>query len=139
MLRPRIDATWKKLLLANYPVDTHLLDPYLPHATEHVLLDQKAYVSLVGFLFLDVKLMGIKMPMHSNFVEINLRFYVRRRFENDWRYGVVFIREYVSLPMVSFIANKIARENYNTIPVKHKRTMEEDSLSMEYRWKKEKW
>ncbi len=139
MLKPRIDAKWKKLLLANYPVDTHLLDPYLPYGTEHALLDQKSYISLVGFLFLDVKLMGIKIPFHVNFVEVNLRFYVRRRFENEWRYGVVFIREFVALPMVSFIANTVARENYESVPMRHMMSSGKDTLTVEYSWQKEEW
>lgn len=139
MLKPRIDAKWKKLLLANYPVETHILDPYLPYCTEHVYRNGKSYVSLVGFLFLDTKLMGIGFPFHTNFVEVNLRFYVRRTFENEWRYGVVFIREFVSLPMVSFIAKNVAHENYETVPMKQKMTSEGESRSLEYSWKKEGW
>src|SRR5687768_9318119 len=101
MIRPAIDAKWKKLLLINYPVEPGLLKPSLPYQTEFALWYNTCYVSLVGFLFLDVKIGGIPIPLHTNFVEINLRFYVRRGIKNEWRYGVVFLKEIVALPAVS--------------------------------------
>ena len=105
MIRPSIDAKWKKLLLVNYPIDKAYLEPFLPYHTEFALWNNACYVSLVGFLFLDVKIGGIPVPLHTNFVEINLRFYVRRKIKDEWRYGVVFLKEIVALPAVTFIAN----------------------------------
>lgn len=134
-----ISADWRKLLLANYEVDPKLLQPYLPYHTHIALWDDKCYVSLVGFLFLKVKLAGIPVPFHRNFVEINLRFYVRREFQNEWRYGVVFVREIVALPMVSLIAKNIAKENYNTMPVRHRLVKTNDDLFLQYRWKEDEW
>ncbi len=72
-----LQAEWRKLLMANFLVDPELLLPYLPHKTELDLWDGSCYVSLVGFMFLNTKIKGIKVPFHTNFEEVNLRFYVR--------------------------------------------------------------
>jgi len=139
MFQPSINAKWKKLLLVNYPVNKELLEPYLPHHTEFALWNNSCYVSLVGFLFLDVKLGGIPIPMHTNFVEINLRFYVRRRTNDEWRYGVVFLKEIVGLPLVTYVANNFFKEHYDTMPVGYDIARKSDELKVEYRWKKKEW
>ena len=139
MIKPRIDASWKKLLLVNYTIDPVLVRPYVPYNTEIAFYEDKCFISLVGFLFLNVRLMGIPFPFHTNFVEINLRFYVRRKHEDNWRYGVVFIREVVALPIVSLIANEIAGEHYATLPVRHSIIKNADTLTVEYGWKKQQW
>ena len=36
-------------------------------------------VSVVGFRFLDTRVLGVPIPFHRNFEEVNLRFYVRRK------------------------------------------------------------
>ena len=138
MLQPAINAKWKKLLLVNYTVDQNLLLPHVPFHTELALWNGNCYLSLVGFLFLDVNVAGLAIPLHQNFVEINLRFYVRRRYENEWRYGVVFLKEIVALPLVSFVANTFFNEHYETLPVGYKITSSDDNLYVEYNWKKEK-
>src|SRR5688572_10783568 len=134
-----IQADWKKLLMVNYQVDPKLLEPYLPYYTQLALWDNVCYVSLVGFLFLKVRLAGIPIPFHTNFVEVNLRFYVRRQFQDEWRFGVVFIKEIVALPVVSFIAKNVAKENYETMPVRHKLVKAKDDLFLQYRWKEDEW
>ena len=42
--------------------------------------------------------------MHSNFEEVNLRFYVRRQEGSEVRRGVVFIREMVPRRAIAFVA-----------------------------------
>ncbi len=139
MKEPAIRSKWEKLLLVNYPVDKKILEPYLPLHTELAIWKQQCYVSLVGFLFLDVKVKGISIPFHTNFCEINLRMYVRRKFENDWRYGVVFIREVVALPMVTFVANTFFHEPYHTAPMKYEINTHSDSITAKYSWKEKNW
>ncbi|HUR29992.1 MAG TPA: DUF2071 domain-containing protein [Saprospiraceae bacterium] len=139
MLQPSINANWKKLLLVNYPIKKTLLEPFLPQYTEFALWNNSCYISLVGFLFLDVKFAGIEIPLHTNFVEINLRFYVRRRTNNEWKYGVVFLKEIVGLPMVSFVANTFFNEHYETMPVGYNLSRNSEELVLEYRWKKNEW
>jgi len=48
--------------MINYEVDAQILDPYLPPGTELDLWQGKALVSMVGFMFLDTKVLGIKWP-----------------------------------------------------------------------------
>ena len=62
-------------------------------------------------MFLNTKLLGIKIPLHTNFEEVNLRFYVKRFENNTWKRGVVFIKEIVPKPALTFIANNIYNEN----------------------------
>ena len=139
MIEPTIQAKWKKLMMVNYPVDPQILKPYLPYDTELALWNNRSYVSLVGFLFLDVKLGGISVPLHTNFVEINLRFYVRRNYKGEWRYGVVFLKEIVALPMVTFIANTFVNEHYETMIVRHKLSKNQNGIFLNYKWKKKEW
>lgn len=57
-----LKASWNNLFMANYVIDPKVLLPYLPYGTELDLFEGKCYVSLVGFMFLDTKLIGIKFP-----------------------------------------------------------------------------
>jgi uncharacterized protein YqjF (DUF2071 family) len=72
-----LTAEWRKLAIANYSVDPEILKPYLPYKTELDFWNEKCYVSLVGFKFINTKIKGFKIPFHSDFEEVNLRFYVR--------------------------------------------------------------
>ena len=72
-----LTARWKYLLMANYVVDPAVLAPYVPRGTELDYFYGQTYASIVGFRFLDTKLLGIPVPFHRNFAEVNLRFYVR--------------------------------------------------------------
>ncbi|MDH4058870.1 MAG: DUF2071 domain-containing protein [Cyclobacteriaceae bacterium] len=134
-----LQAEWRKLVMANYPVDKKILEPYLPHKTELDVWNGVCYVSLVGFMFLNTKLKSIPVPFHTNFEEVNLRFYVRYNDKGEWKRGVVFIKEIVPKPMLSFVANTIYKESYETMPMGHTWETIESTLRVEYRWKKKKW
>ncbi len=99
-----LTAEWRYLALLNFEVDPAVLAPLLPRETE--LDDSKGrhFISLVGFLFLDTRVLGVPAFLHRDFEEVNLRFYVRRKAGGDTRRGVVFIREMVSLPLVAAAA-----------------------------------
>ena len=132
-------AEWRKLIMANYEIDDSILRKYLPAKTELDVWDNKSYVSLVGFMFLNTRLRGIQIPFHSNFPEVNLRFYVRYKSGNDWKRGVVFINEFVPKFAISFVANNLFKEKYVTYPMKHKWELG-DKLTVGYYWKKNnKW
>lgn len=139
MITPTIRADWRKLLLINYAIDPAILTPYVPFGTEPAFYDDKCFVSLVGFMFQKTRVSGIPVPLHVNFAEINLRFYVRRHNGKEWENGVVFIKEIVSLPMVTFVANTLFKENYETLPVRSKLTQTNVQQMVEYQWKKQKW
>ena len=80
-----LTAEWRDLIMANYEVDSDLLASRVPAGTELDLHDGKCFVSLVGFMFLDTRVMDFLVPFHVNFEEVNLRFYVQRESEGELR------------------------------------------------------
>lgn len=135
-----LTAEWRKLAIANYAIDKNLLTPYLPAGTELDLWNGTCYVSLIGFLFKNVKLLGFSIPFHANFEEVNLRFYVKYNDNGIWKRGVVFIKEIVPKFALSVVANTIYNENYETMPMTHSWSETEDERAVEYRWRcKNEW
>lgn len=134
-----LTAEWKKLIMANYSVDPEMLKPYLPYKTELDYYNGSCYLSLVGFLFQNVKVKGFSIPFHTTFEEVNLRFYVKYKSGEEWKRGVVFIKEFVPKPAVAFIANTLYRENYETVPMKHHWQIDTNQLQIAYEWKKKQW
>lgn len=132
-------AEWRKLAMVNYAVDPALLSPFLPYKTELDLWNSTCYVSLVGFMFVNTRMLGIRIPFHVNFEEINLRFYVRYNDQGKWKRGVVFIKEIVPRAAITFVANTLYGENYETLPTKHSWAIEKDTLTVSYQWKKKLW
>src|SRR5688572_6366156 len=125
--------------MANYAVDANILKPYLPRHTELDHRDGTCYISLVGFMFLDTRLKGIKIPFHTDFEEVNLRFYVRFKEAGEWKRGTVFIKEIVPKPAVTFVANSVYGEKYETRPMKHEWSEDSNSQTISYEWKKKNW
>lgn len=133
-----LKAEWRKLAIANYTIDPKLLEKHLPAGTELDLWNGNCFVSLVGFMFQNTELLGVEIPFHVDFEEINLRFYVKR-YENDkWKRGVVFIKEIVPKPALTFVANTVYNENYETMPMRHLWQVENGTRTVEYRWQKNK-
>jgi uncharacterized protein YqjF (DUF2071 family) len=130
-----LTAAWKKLLLANYPVDAGDLRPLVPARTELDRWEGSTYVSLVGFQFRDVRVRGWRIPYHDHFPEVNLRFYVRCKEEGKWKRGVVFVREIVPLRAVSFVANSLFRERYMTLPMRCEEQVSGGQVEVGYGWK----
>ncbi len=132
-----LKAEWRKLIMFNYAVDPALLQPFVPPHTELDLWNGTCYVSLVGFMFIDTKIKGIKIPFHINFEEVNLRFYVKYNDpEMGIKRGVVFIKEVVPKHMISFVANTLYKEHYITLPMKHTWEITPKELKIEYALKK---
>ena len=135
-----LTAQWNDLILINYVIDPKKIEQYVPKGTELDLWQGKCYISLIGFMFENVKVLGIKVPYHANFEEVNLRFYVKRFENGNWKRGVVFIKEIVPKKAISFVANTLYNEHYATLPMKHTRTEDKDSKFFKYEWKKgDKW
>ncbi|PKA82978.1 hypothetical protein ATE92_1122 [Ulvibacter sp. MAR_2010_11] len=130
-----LNAEWRKLILVNYEVNPSVLKEYVPFGTELDLWNEKCYVSVVGFMFVNTKILGVKIPYHTTFEEVNLRFYVKRKVGDSWRRGVVFIKEIVPKPAITFIANLIYKENYRTLPMKHEWKELPTALEIAYRWR----
>ncbi|MEL7123992.1 MAG: DUF2071 domain-containing protein [Bacteroidota bacterium] len=129
-----LKAEWRKLALANYEVDPNILKPYLPAKTELDTWSDTHYVSLVGFMFVNTKMLGIRIPFHVNFEEVNLRFYVRYQDQNEWKRGVVFIKEIVPKPAITFVANTLYNEHYVTHKMGHLWEDKTDYKRVTYEW-----
>jgi uncharacterized protein YqjF (DUF2071 family) len=133
-----LTANWKNLALFNYEVEREILEKYVPNGTEIDLWNNQCYVSLVGFMFKNTKVLGLKIPFHINFEEINLRFYVKRFENGEWKRGVVFIKEIVPKKAITFIANTLYQEHYETKKMKHKIIENKDTNNFIYQWKNDK-
>ena len=105
--------------MLNYVVDPRLIMPLVPAETEIDFENGETFLSVVGFLFLDTRLLGLPIPLHRDFEEVNLRFYVRRKSADTWRRGVVFIRELVPRRAIALVARTFYGENYVAVPMKH--------------------
>ena len=129
-----LNAEWRKLAIANYAIDPNVLVKYIPPKTELDLWNGICYVSLVGFMFLNTKLLGLPIPFHRNFEEVNLRFYVRYKDRGKWKRGVVFIKEIVPKPALTFVANIIYKEHYQTMKMSHVWEEQASSRTVKYSW-----
>ena len=134
-----LKAEWRKLAIINYEINPETLLKYLPEGTELDFYKGKCYISLVGFMFLNTKLLGLPIPFHRNFEEVNLRFYVKKKENREWKRGVVFIKEIVPKPALSFVSNSVYKENYHTLPMKNLIHYQEDELLIQYSWKDKSW
>lgn len=134
-----LTAEWRKLAMANYAVDPRVLHPFVPRGTEIDIWKGTCYVSLVGFMFLNTRVMGLPIPFHRNFEEVNLRFYVRYRERDVWKRGVVFLREIVPKRALTWVANTLYAENYQTMPMGHSWKTAGEAWEIEYRWKRSTW
>ncbi|MFC3158591.1 hypothetical protein SAMN05443633_11748 [Chryseobacterium arachidis] len=134
-----LKAEWRKLAIINYEINPKILEKYLPKGTELDFYQGKCYVSLVGFMFLNTKLLGLSIPFHRNFEEVNLRFYVKKKEGDEWKRGVVFIKEIVPKPSLSFVANSVYKEHYKTMPMKNKIHQKGEELLIKYSWKDKTW
>ena len=135
-----LTAEWNDLALINYEVDPNILEKYVPAGTELDFFKGKCYLSLIGFMFENVKVLCISVPFHTDFEEVNLRFYVKR-FENGiWKRGAVFIKEIVPKHAITIVANTLYKEHYETMKMRHNIVSNEISKSFHYEWlKNDKW
>lgn len=129
--RPFLRAEWRHLAMLNYDVDPAVVRPLVPPGTELDLFAGRCLVSLVGFLFLRVRVRGLPIPFHTRFEEVNLRVYVRRRVGDEVRRGVVFVRELVPKHAVTLVARTVYGEPYATVPMRHR--VADDALAYEWR------
>jgi len=122
--------------MLNYEIEPAVLAPYVPLGTELDLWNGKHLVSVVGFMFLNTRVFRIPIPFHRNFEEVNLRIYVRRKAEDSWRRGVVFIKEIVPRMAIALTARKLYNEPYPALPMAHRIELESGSVkSAKYAWR----
>ena len=135
MTKTFLTAHWEDLVMANYSVPPEILLHYLPKGVSLDLYEDKAYVSLVGFMFKKTRLFGVPIPFMGTFEEINLRFYVKRNEGDTLKRGVVFINETVPFQAVAYLANKLYKEHYISIPTKSQISQTEEIKNICYQWK----
>jgi uncharacterized protein YqjF (DUF2071 family) len=121
--------------MLNYRVAPELLVPLVPRGTELDLWNGDAYVSVVGFLFANTRVLGVHVPLHRTFEEINLRFYVRREIGGETRRAVTFIREIVPRRAIAVVARAIYNEPYQTLSMRHHVRATPEETVADYEWK----
>ena len=131
---PFLTAAWHNLAMINYEVEAAVLQPYVPAWTTLDSWQGQYFASLVGFQFLNTKVLGLPIPFHRNFEEVNLRFYVRREVGGEVRRGVVFIRELVPRQAIALVARAIYNEPYLALPMRHTVALE-PALTASYSWR----
>ncbi len=131
-----LTAEWRNLIFANYAIDRAVLEPLVPYGTELDDFNGVYYGSLVGFYFQNVKMFGAAaVPLHREFEEFNLRFYVRRKTDTGWKRGVVFVKEIVPKAAITIVAKTLYGEPYATHPMRHTWKTEGNTQHIEYEWK----
>lgn len=142
-----LTAQWRHLAMLNYAVDPAILAPYVPPGTELDEWGGTTYVSVVGFMFLRTRVLGLAIPFHCNFPEVNLRFYVRRAGEPGqphvnaagFKRGVVFIKEIVPRLAIATVARVVYGEAYVALPMRQRIALETGGrVGYEWRFDK-KW
>ncbi|TYA69826.1 YqjF family protein [Seonamhaeicola marinus] len=126
-----LSANWEHLILVNYEIHPDVLKPYVPEHTVLDVFENRYYISLVGFMFKNTKVLGVKLPLHVNFEEVNLRFYVKHKNTR----GVVFIKEIVPKPLITFVANSLYNEHYETSKMSH--VWDTKNNYIEYSWEQQ--
>lgn len=101
---------WHDLLFAHYPIPIERMRELVPPELEIDTFDGKAWLGVVPF-----RMTGIRprfcpsLPWLSNFLEFNIRTYVRARKEGDEKPGVYFF----SLDAANPVAVSLARATFH--------------------------
>lgn len=123
--------------MLNYVAPEELLAPLVPAGVDLDRWRGTLYVSAVGFLFRDTRVLGLPVPAHRTFPEVNLRFYVRRDVTGETRRGVVFVRELVPRRAIALVARVLYNEPYRALPMRY--TLAADGAgggtTREYAWR----
>jgi uncharacterized protein len=117
--RPFLTAAWRDLVMLSYAIDPGVLAARVPAGTTLDLAEGRALVSVVGFRFVGTRVLGVRVPGHADFDEVNLRFYVQRRAPGgEVRRGVVFVRELVPRVAITWLARWAYGEPYRTVAMR---------------------
>lgn len=120
--------------MVNYEVSPALLQPYVPRGTTLDTWMGAPLLSIVAFSFRRTRLLGVPIPLHRNFQELNVRFYVQRVVGAETRRAVVFLQEVVPLPAVAWVARLMYDEPYRTLPMRS-HISAGPPVTVEYGWR----
>lgn len=137
-----LTGEWRHLAMLNFRVDPALLRPHLGRGTELDLWRGECWVSVVGLRFANLALMGLPVPLHQDFPQVNLRFYVRRGMEvgggeHEVRRGVTFLAELVPRPVLVAAARLVMNEPFRAAALRCKVDLppaSSDPSLVEYAW-----
>lgn len=119
-----LTADWRHLAMVNWAIDPALLAARVPAGCELDSWEGRTYVSAVGFMMQGTRVLGVPVPFHRDFEEVNLRFYVRHRGPEGWRRGVCFVKEIVPKAAIARTAQLLYNEPYVALPMRHAITAE---------------
>jgi uncharacterized protein len=131
-----LTAEWRQLLMVSWRVPDRVLVPLVPRGTELDRFDGSAWASIVAFRFLDTRVLGVPVPGHRDFDEVNLRFYVRRQVEGEWRRAAVFVRELVPRRAIAWTARLAYNEPYSALPMRHQFDQSGSDTRLVYQWRR---
>ena len=124
--------------MLNFACPAGLLAPLVPRGTELDAHGGVTQVSLVGFMFRDTRVLGVPVPFHRTFEEVNLRFYVRREVGGEVRRGVVFVQELVPRWAIATVARALYQERYRAVRMSHRVDLVDGAVpvggAVEYSW-----
>lgn len=130
-----LSADWRYLAMLNYRVQPEVLLPFVPAGTQLDEWNGTAFVSVVGFLFANTRVLGMPIPFHRTFEEINLRFYVRHQAGGESRRAVTFIREIVPRRAIAAVARALYNEPYRALPMRHHIRATSEETLVDYEWR----
>lgn len=137
MERVFLRAHWSHLCVLSYEAPADLIARLCPRGLEPDLRDGKAFVSLVAFDFENAEVRGCRVPFHSDFPEVNLRYYARvkagQRHAGDR--GVCFVREFVPRRLVALVARRVYNEPYEAVPMESDVHRTPDGLEVDHRFR----
>jgi uncharacterized protein len=122
--RPLLFQEWRRLLFLNWAYNAEDIQRTLPKGIEVDLFEGQAYLGIIPFELCRMRFnAGLRLPMLSNFAEINVRTYVRDRHGNPgvWFYSldadnwmaVMGAQRFFHLPYFhAFIAAERREEDY---------------------------
>jgi len=76
--------------------------------------------------------LGVPIPFHINFEEVNLRFYTKRVMKDETRRAVCFVKEIVPRWAIATVARVVYSEPYECWQMSHERT----DTTVAYDWTK---
>jgi uncharacterized protein YqjF (DUF2071 family) len=131
-----LTAHWRELMMINWQVAPERVATWVPQGCEVDCFEGRTFASLVAFQFLHTRVLGIPVPRHINFEEVNLRLYVKRTTsDGEVRRGVVFVREIVPRRLIAWVARTVYGEPYVYMPMSHtRRELAGGRLQLRYDW-----
>ncbi|MBC8144460.1 MAG: DUF2071 domain-containing protein [bacterium] len=115
-----LNAQWRNIVMLNYIVEPVVFARYLPDGLELDTHHDRHFLSVIGQMVQDVHVAGVSDPLHKEFEQVSLRFYVKRPLAaGGFNRGVVYIKQVVpdALPVVA--ARAIYNESFVQMPMRH--------------------